>query len=210
MLLQRHRAEDAQDLDKAAQYLSRFISLNPEDAPAWAWYARVMDRKSKPGRSRELAYQVSQYAVRFNPDDLGLRRRGVEIALELEQYPSARKQLDDLIKAAEDAKDDARAAELQDWLGRCHQGERQFDKAEMAYREALRRNNTRISTSDRLARMLRTDMKSPGPADAAVDEMVRRNPASAQGPGLSLALSPRIRLACRQGRRGPRTAARPR
>lgn len=176
LLASASRAEAANHLGQAAEFLSRYLRLKPEDPAAWASYARVMDRKSKPGRGRESVYQAFQYALRFNEGDRALKRRVAEIALELGQFHPALRLLTEMLEGASESE----SAELHELIGRCHQGERQFDKAERAYRESVGLDPKRVACFDRLARMLLNDMKSPRPAEETIEAMVRRNPTSAQ------------------------------
>ena len=70
------------------------------------------------------------------------------------------------------------AAEFEDRLGQCEQGQGQYRKARDWYQKAINHDPTRVATSDRLARMLHDDLKDPGEAGRVVAAMVTANPRS--------------------------------
>ncbi|MGD0042748.1 MAG: tetratricopeptide repeat protein, partial [Isosphaeraceae bacterium] len=141
---------------------------------------RITDERTKEKRGRERVFLVNEEALRKNPDDRKLERRCAELAIELERPNDARRHLihlNDAIQADPDKA--AEAAELEDLLGQCDQPESKFDEAERHYRKSIALDSTRVVTFDRLARLLRRDMKNPEAADRAIEEMLKANPKSA-------------------------------
>ncbi|MGZ3357386.1 MAG: hypothetical protein ACXVBO_21405, partial [Isosphaeraceae bacterium] len=118
--------------------------------------------------------------MRKNPNDRKLERRCAALAIELERPNDARRHLIHLNDAIQADPDKAtEATELEDLLGQCDQPESKFDEAERHYRKSIALDSTRVVTFDRLARLLRQDMKNPEAADRAIEEMLKANPKSA-------------------------------
>src|SRR3954470_21864202 len=82
MLDQARAADTAGDLPRASRLIGRFLSVNPEDGPARAWHARIMDRLTPPGGNRSGLLEAHEQALLYNKDDRALERRCAEIALE--------------------------------------------------------------------------------------------------------------------------------
>jgi tetratricopeptide (TPR) repeat protein len=172
-------AEAGGNLYRAEESLSLYLGLKRDDSAAWTWYARISDERTKDKRGRERVYLVNEEALRKNPDDRKLERRCVELAIELERHNDARRHLihlNDAIQA--DPEKAAEAAELEDLLGQCDQPESKFDQAERHYRKSIALDPTRVVTFDRLARLLRQDVRNPAAADRVIEEMFKANPKS--------------------------------
>lgn len=177
------RAEESGDLAKAAAYLNRYIGLNHEDGPAYAWHARVVDKKTAPAARGERLLGVFEEAVRRNPDDRELERRCAEIAMDprIFRHEDAIRHLERLhgpIKT--DAEHRVEAAALEDLLGQCHETLKKFDQAFEFYTESIKHDPSRVATYDRLARLRREAMKRPDLADETIERMRTANPESAQ------------------------------
>ena len=180
-LLDRARtAEAGGNLYRAEESLSLYLGLKRDDSAAWTWYARISDERTKEKRGRERVFLVNEEALRKNPDDRKLERRCAELAIELERHNDARRHLihlNDAIQA--DPEKAVEAAELEDLLGQCDQPESKFDEAERHYRKSIAHDPTRVVTFDRLARLLRQDVRNPAAADRVIEEMFKANPKSA-------------------------------
>ncbi len=72
--------------------------------------------------------------------------------------------------------------------GQCDQSESKFAEAEQHYRKAIDLDPTRVVTFDRLARLLRQDLKNPEAADRVIEGMLKRQSQERAGPCPSLAL----------------------
>ena len=180
-LLNRARAaETGGNLVEAEESLSLYLGLKSDDSSAWADFARITDERAKNPRDRERVFLVCAEALRKNPDDRRLERRCAELAMELERPGDARRHLTHLNNAVQSNPEKAaEAAELEDLLGQCDQPESKFAEAEQHYRRAIALDPTRVVTFDRLARLLRQDMKNPEAADRAIDGMLKANPQGA-------------------------------
>ena len=180
-LLDRARsAEAGGDLSRAEESLGQYLGFKSDDSSAWAWYARVTDQRTKEPRGREQVFFVNEEALRKNPGDRKLERRCAELGLELGRYNDSRRHLVRLNKAIQaDPEKAAEAAELEDLLGQCDRPESKFAEAEQHFRKSIALDRTRVVTFDRLARLLRQDMKQPEAARRAIEEMLTANPKSA-------------------------------
>jgi tetratricopeptide (TPR) repeat protein len=179
------RAEAGKDLNKAAEALSQYLSINREDGPRWAWYARVVDERTpaEPGREklREPVYLIYEQALGYTPGDPKLERRCADLALELKRYNDARRHLKLLYEGApKDSRGEAMDPELEKLLGQCDRRESKFPAAERWFRKAIGHDQGLVTGYDQLARMLRQDMKRPEVADQLIEAMVEANPGSAQ------------------------------
>ena len=180
LLTRARSAEAAGELREAEETLSLYLGIKGEDSSAWIDFARVTDDRARNPRDRERVYLVCEEALRKNPGNRKLERRCAELAMDLERRGDARrhlKQLEDSIQA-----DPARAvevAELEDLLGQCDQGELKPADAEQHLRKAIALDSTRVGAHDRLARLLRQDLKNPVAADQMIEGMLKANPKSA-------------------------------
>jgi len=171
------RAESDKDLIKTADSLDKFLSLRPKDAPAWAWYARVVEKLDPARFQREQVFLLYEQALRHSPDDSTLERRCADLALELGRYNDAQQRLRSLLaKVPENSQGQPAAAELEELLGRCSQGLAQYEEAERWFVRALEHNPHRVSGYDRLARLRRAELRRTEAADSTIREMVKQNP----------------------------------
>ena len=180
-LLDRARtAEAAGNLSRAEESLTRFLEIHPADGPAWALYARVLDEETSNIRGRERVFLTYGQALRFNSEDRKLMRRTTELAIELERHDDALRYLKQLLTMIEDdPKAAPETAELEHLLGQCQQAKSNFDEAERLYRQSIEHDPTRTVTFDRLARLLRQDLRKPDIADREIEAMLAANPGSA-------------------------------
>ncbi len=174
-------AEDGGDLLKAEETLALYLHLRREDGRAWAWYARVADRRDVYRRERDRVYLIHAEALRYDPDDVTLGRRCAELAVELGRYGDAAAHLEHLLRrSGAEALDRRTSAELRERLARCHRELNHPLEAARSYREAIADDPARVSAYAGLARLLRSDLRQAEGADEEIQEMVERNPKSAR------------------------------
>ncbi len=173
-------AEAGGNLRRAEESLSLYLAIKQEDGSAWIDYARITDKQARSPRDRERVYLVYEEALRKNPGDRKVERRCAELAMELQRNGDARQYLNHLNDSIQaDPAKSAEAAELEDLLGQCDQAESRFDEAVPHYRKAIALDSTRVVTFDRLARLLRQDLKNPEAADRVIEGMLNANPKTA-------------------------------
>ena len=180
-LLDRARSAEASGkLAEAEALLSLYLGIRREDSSAWVDFARITDDRAKSARDRERVFLVHEEALRKNPDDRGLERRLAELAMDLDRSGDARRHLKRLNEGIQaDPGKAAESAELEDLLGQCDQKESRFAEAEQHYRKAIELDPTRVVAFDRLARLLRHDLKNPDAADRVIEGMSSANHRSA-------------------------------
>jgi tetratricopeptide (TPR) repeat protein len=176
------RAETEGDLDKAASFLTRYIGLRHEDGPAYARYARIIDRATPPHARGENLLAVYEEALRHNLGDREIEKRCADIAMEprIQRYQDAIRHLERLHEPIRVDQNRAHeAAELEDLLGQCQQATAKTDQAVQSYKQSIEKDPARVATFDRLARVLHEALKDHDQADRTIDDMMRANPQSA-------------------------------
>jgi tetratricopeptide (TPR) repeat protein len=174
------RAEAENKLAKAAEFLNQYLNLKREDGKTWQWYAEVIDRLYPEGSPRrEQVFLVYEQALRLKPDDQQLKRRCAEVALKIGRFQEAANYLEQLLGDPEDKPKPA-ISELKELLGQCYRSMSSFENAEKAYRGSIKDDESRVSSYDQLARLLRVDLRRSQEADLIIEEMVKQNSKSGQ------------------------------
>ncbi len=179
-LLERaRRAEAGNDLEKAEQSLREYLNLKREDGPAWEWFARVVDHQSSERRRADRSFLVHEEALRYNSGNVKLERRCADLALELGRYSDAQRHLtalfEQLPKDSQGQPAAVERAELEDLLGQCERGSTRYEQAEKWFAQALEHDPARVVCYDRLARLLRNDLRRNEAADRTIKAMVAKN-----------------------------------
>src|ERR1043166_7623650 len=170
---------------KAAEYLARYLALQPADTDTRARFALLLadEKVATSPKALMRAYLVLGQVLLRDPSRHEVRRRVVEIAMDgrLQRFRDA---VDHLAKLQEDFPDDKSLPGLR---ARCYQGNGEYKEARVAYEEALARDPVEIENYVRLAFLLRdrpgqvkskgeTDEKLEHFADAHVISMAKANP----------------------------------
>jgi len=180
-------AEHENDLETAEQSLEQYLNLRREDGAAWKWYARVVDRRRALANreTRASVFLVHEQALRFNPADTILERRCADLAMELGRFTEAQHHLANLLdRLPKDARGEPMidqgpaAAELEELSAQCDRSLTHFDEAEIKLARALRYDPHRVVCYEQWARLLRIDLRRIEAADAAIRDMVKKNPES--------------------------------
>lgn len=167
------KAEKAGDFGKAAGYLQRYLGFVPGDDEALIRYGQVLDRHARSPRERLQPFLVLEQALRRQPGRHDLRRRLVEIAMEIGRFPDARIHIEALLKGS--AADDA-ALERQ--LARCYAGEGNDTKADGWLEKAIGHQPDLVDGYVELAELRRNRLGQSKQADAVMDALVEKNDAS--------------------------------
>ncbi len=173
-----HRAESANALDKVDEVLGRYLSLRAGDAAAWAWYARVVDRRDTARARVERSYLVFEQALRHSPGDRELKRRCADLAMELGRHGDACRLLTELLEQADGDAKRAGRAELWNLLGQCEEALGKHEDARRSFARAIETDPQNVDVFDRLARLLNTKLRQAEQADATIRDMIARNDAS--------------------------------
>ena len=176
------RAEAENNLAAAEESLSRYLQIQRSDGPTWAWYARVVDQRAPKSRGLQQIYLVHEQALRYNPGDSQLERRCVESGIgagTVQRRPAAHRK--PVPASSRGFRGPAgRLRSLEDLLGQCYRGESNFGQAEEQFRKAISHDPARVASYDRLARLLRTDLRQTEAADRLIEQMVEANSNSAR------------------------------
>jgi tetratricopeptide (TPR) repeat protein len=174
-----HRAEADNRPADAEKALGWYLSLRPDDGPTWAWYAKVVDSHDAGRGQLERNYLVYQQALsRDESGDRALKRRAADLAMELGRHGDARNLLTELHDAAAADTTAAQRAELEDLLGQCERALGRHAEAAEWFARAIEHDSSRVDAYDRLARLRRSEMRQDAAADAAIADMIARNPRS--------------------------------
>jgi tetratricopeptide (TPR) repeat protein len=189
------------DVPAAMKYLNHYLTLRPEDAAARARFVAILGGRAKHYKEKEQAYLAIEKLFRDHPgveqalrddpalaaerdqkaenphlaataaDQMNLRRRAAELAMEIAQFGEAKVHLEAAVK------DQPQEGELFVLLGYCDERLGRADEAEKMYAKAAAIDPARVEPYQELARVRRRNGKA-AEADKAIEEMLRANPAS--------------------------------
>ena len=187
-LLERsRRAEDAGDMSKAEDYLQRYLASRPDDVEALVRYAGLIRRSDLSAEGVGRALAAYEKAVRLAPDRADVRRRVVDLAIEVGRPEVAAPHLAELARSAPE---DGEIAYLR---GLGEESAERFREASALYEEAVRKKPTQVEAYTRLADILRRRLNDPGRADALMDAPSTKGGIVAANPGSSRAYLARAR-----------------
>lgn len=167
MLAEAIRFQEAGETEQAADYLERYLRLNPSDTDARSRHALLINSLAKSGRHKQQAYELLNEALSHDPSRHELRRELIPLAIFLGEYKEARRDIAELqALGLEDC-------ELMRQQARVEVAERKFDNAEKWYRKAIAADPTKFEISLELASLFRGPLNSATFADLAVDQMVK-------------------------------------
>ena len=173
-------AESGHDLEKAEQSLRQYLNFRREDAPAWEFYARVVDERDVDRRNRERVLLIHEEALGYNAGDRKLERSRADIALELQRFGDAKRHLKKLLDSSTTNTSAQPAAselaEIEDLLGRCGPWTNPIRRRREMVLEGPRarpepRRLLRSAGADARGELRRIEA-----ADGLIKEMVAKNP----------------------------------
>ncbi|MBX6312993.1 MAG: tetratricopeptide repeat protein [Isosphaeraceae bacterium] len=169
LLRQAKRAEAQGHLDQAVGFLEQYLAFEPSDTTALAKYGLMLDELAATPQAHLRAFWVLDQVLRRAPERLEVRRRLVQIAMDLGRLSDARQHLEVLLQhAPEDG-------ELEYRLGRCFEGEGQFNAARYWYEKSIRHTPDRIESYVSLAGLLRRRFDQAARADQVMDALIAAN-----------------------------------
>jgi len=185
----RTRAESAEsqgDFLTASSYYERYLGFVPTDYEAQIRYGLLRSDPAfaKTPRDEYRALLVLEKVLYREPDRHDLRRRVVQMSLDLELFANAEADLVNYLKPAF-----ANDGELAELHGRCLEGKAKYREARGEYELAIAYAPSRVESYRRLARLLRrrsadvlrakeTPNEVAKKADGIVDAAVKANPDS--------------------------------
>lgn len=171
LLKHAERLEEQGKLAEAASYLGRYLVYEPQDVDALARYGVLLEKFPESPGTRGRAAFVLEQVLRHDPKRSEVRRKLIQVEMQLGRYGDARDHLNLLLK--EDCRDDG---ELEELLGRCHEAAGEFGRAAQDYQKAVKHAPARVESHVNLSRVLRLRLGRPAEADAVMDALVRHSP----------------------------------
>ena len=155
---------------KAAFFLKNYLTYKPDDDEAFIEYALTLDKIAESNGGDYRTFLFVEHALRRVPDDLRLRKKAAQLALEMFRFESAEYHIRLLLK--EDANDD------QVWqnLAVCQEGLGEYEQAKASFEKAIALNPHDLMHYARLANLLRFDLEQHNEVISVLDQMVAANP----------------------------------
>jgi tetratricopeptide (TPR) repeat protein len=169
LLAYAERAEEAGQLDRATKLLGLYLEQQPDRVDIRARYGWLLDRQALSPQDRRRTIEVFEAVLDSDSSQSDVRRRVVDLAIELGQMEAAARHLDVLRQAFPGDGD------LAFRLGQCREARGDYEAAAGLYGEAVRLKPSNLAAARELARLLRHRLDKPGEADAALDAMVAAN-----------------------------------
>lgn len=167
---QADRARDAKEPIKELRFVESYLGLVPNDAEVRARFALLLDSLVQSRRDKERVFYALDAALRFDPQRVDLRRRAIQISLEVDRTSDALFHLQELMKQ------EGETAENLETMGDIERQRGNYAKAEQSYAQAYAKDPKRVQAYIRRAVILRTRLKRQEDADRCIEEMVRANP----------------------------------
>jgi tetratricopeptide (TPR) repeat protein len=175
-----HQADAAEkdgQAGKAADYLRRYLAMQPADTDARARLGLILAKQAKTANQMVEAYLVLEQVLREDGNRTDIRRKTIKLAMDprLGLYPEARGHLEAL-GVGTDSKD----GELEDLYGQCLEATGEYGMigddtkgAYGAYRRATRSNSTLVDAHARLAYLLLKRLNDQKKADELIENLTR-------------------------------------
>ena len=175
LLAESKRVEARGDLGRAREYLKLFLRYNPDRVDALGKYGLILARTARSDDDRLTAMRVLERALSLDPTTADVRRRLIDVAISGGAFSTAASHLSVLLGRSEPGPGDSHRraapgdAELENLLGQCAEGERDYARAALWYRDAVAHDPAQITSYVRLADILRTRLHDARAADQVMD-----------------------------------------
>jgi tetratricopeptide (TPR) repeat protein len=187
MLERAGRVEADGQLELAADYLGRYLSLKPDDMDVLAKYGSLLadDRLATTPKAKARAWFVLNKVLYREPERYEVRRQVVRLAMATGQFDSARHDLEGIL-----LREAPHDGELNELAGRCCEATGKYVDARKYFMEAIRNNPHNLEAYVLLARLLRTQTQNllggrgttsdrvRDHADSVMNDMVKQNDTS--------------------------------
>ena len=137
-------------------------------------YGLLLDKRAKSPQERRRVLPVYEQVLVREPGREAIRRRIVQIAMELNDHRVAQWHVEYLRKTLPGE------GELEYFLGKCYEGGMQFDKAAERYAKAIERGPRQVEAYVRWSSLLRRRLGDPAAADRLMDQLIKANDQSAR------------------------------
>jgi tetratricopeptide (TPR) repeat protein len=156
------------DSKNAIARLNQYLSLVPDDIDARLTLGLRLQESAKSRRESLKALWVLERVLREDPQRHGVRRRVVNLSIEVERYSDALWHLEALLESMPED------GELEFLAATCHEARGNYARAAEFYRRAYTRDPGRVESYYRHAILLRR-MEQPHEADSLIETMVQAN-----------------------------------
>ena len=173
LIARAHRAEAANDLERAAVCLQRYLVFAPEDNDTRAHYGELIEQLATSDHERWRAVSVYERVLYREPSRHDVRRRLAQLALRLGWTSEARLHLETLLQ------EQTRQADLEYLLGRCQEEAQDYALAAASYQRAVESRPNLVEAHVRLAHLYQYRLGEPEKAGRVLDAMVQDNRTSA-------------------------------
>jgi tetratricopeptide (TPR) repeat protein len=163
--------EDAGARDLALDYYRKYLAFRPSDGAIRGRVGIILASNAVTLRQKEAAFLTLERALRDDPNLVGVRRKAVQVAIELYRFADARANLEVLLKSSDPD------PELMVQNGQCLEEEGRIVEAIAQYREAIDRAPDRVHTYERLAGVLLREKRRPE-AIQVMAKLIDNNPHS--------------------------------
>jgi tetratricopeptide (TPR) repeat protein len=169
LLRQADQAEAQGNLSRAGNFLSRYLTLQPDNHEVLARYGLMLDRQATSPADRVRTLSVLRQVFRLHPERADVGRRLAWLAAAEGRVAEAREVLDILTKYLPND------GELEELHGRCEEANGQAEQAAEWFTKAIGHCPTEIDSYVRLARLLRGPLHQPQQADQVMENLVAAN-----------------------------------
>src|SRR6266545_926277 len=170
LLRQARRAVEQGHFSHAVTYFNHYLAYEPNDLEALAGHALALDKLPE---ERFQAFLALERVLRRSPERHDVRRRAVEAAMDLDNWPEAIGHLEVLIAAF------LKEGELEFELGRCQEARGDATAAAAALARAIQKAPAHLDSYRGLAELLQRQNKLEDVA-ALMGELIKANPRSSR------------------------------
>lgn len=169
------KAEKAGDVEEAVRSLAEYLMFEPDDVEARARSGLLREQIARTLDDHLAALATMEVVLRRDPNRPELRRKAVDVAMDLGRFEDARAHLLILLGRetpevkAGDPTPGPEDGELTSLVGRCFVAARSYEQARAWYDQAIRSDPSRVEAYVACATLLREKLDEPDAADRLMD-----------------------------------------
>jgi tetratricopeptide (TPR) repeat protein len=174
LLRQADRAATQKDFARAAALLQQYLDYEPDDTEALARYAVALDQSAPSAQARFKTLLLLEQVLRRQPGRHDLRRRAIQVAIDMGRIEDAIRHLDYLLSV------DSDQGPLQHQLGWCQEALQRYEQSAASFQRAIKQSPRQIESYILLGELLQQRLDQVEEAAKVMDAMVTANPQSWQ------------------------------
>jgi tetratricopeptide (TPR) repeat protein/VanZ family protein len=164
------KAQEKGNLKKAKDYFNRYVRMVPNDVNALADFGTLLDNTRPNLSGGHRVFMVYESVLRNEPTRDDIRRRQINVAMEIGRISDALSHATTLKQAH------PKDGELHFLMGLCHERLSEFDKAADAFQQAIDLNPRLVEAYGHLALIEFEQFERPKRAHELFDELLVQNP----------------------------------